>query len=1196
MSQEAMKKIKSFADEMKQETKADYYSSWILIYAYARFLMQDQETVLADITEEAQKKEVKDVFQKARDMKLQPSQMADAMRLLLLDNAFSAKKDVCVLYARQVEKTLPSMRGCFRKLVDAYGPLFSAFCKDYDLNAVVTAIKETYDPLDKKSPIAVKDLSAQNEGTHDSDQPAAEPAVESSSPVKSPEETAATPPTDAASAISDISKMPKDGKKRGKGDDKGTTEAEKEVQSQSQRPDQKLDALSLVCRDLYAALSNTVLGQADAIRFFVKGYFQSELLKGSSQNQNKPKAVFLFAGPPGVGKTFLAEEAAKQLKKAVLRLNMSEYADHQAHLDLIGTSKKFSGSDNGNLTLFVRQHPDGIIIFDEIEKAHRNVLHLFLQILDTGTLRDEHENADISFRETMLFFTTNAGASLYEDVDKNLTLLDSTVIMDALSREIHPTTGMPLFPSSICSRFVAENVIMFNHLSCHHLQQIVQKNFDECAALMEEKYGYRLTMDEWIAPIFLFSRSSMLDARIISAQSGKFIRDEIYEFGRQAVERADLGLVEEIHFTGRIPEAEPKYRKLFVNEQTTHVLIVGDDSPDGKYHIPLDSPKLDVGYVKSPEELKESLLTCDVSILLIDPKYGYRKGGADVFSLDDINSRGIRCFHMVRSTMPELPVYMIDFGKKMAEVDKTTLLQLGAREVLPYTPEESDLFLEKVQTLADSIYMQERINDLSRRGRILHYNTAQKISEDGKKAWIEFYDFQLQTAVTAENQGFVMDVMEKPDVSFSDVIGAENAKAELKFFIRYLKNPREVILKNEKPAKGILLYGPPGTGKTMLAKAMAGEADVTFLPMMATDFMDKYFGEGEKRIRKVFKAARRYSPSVIFIDEIDAIAKERTGEYQHTEALLNTLLMEMDGFSFDPAHPVFVLAATNFALDRNQARGRYTIDPALLRRFDNKIYVDLPNQEERKEFLHRKLAAGETKGITEETINNLAERTTGESLSNLENIVALALRKARRNDEEITNDILLEAMEEYYYGESRKWGRDYYEKVARHEAGHAYICHLSGEKASFLTITSRGDFGGYMQRGNEEDHPSYTKDQLVWRIRTALAGRASEVIFYGDEGLNTGVSSDLDHATTLALKMICKYGMGDGSLLSFEVDKLLSGPGADNILKEANNLLNQEMAVTLELVEKGREKIDRLAVALLEKNQLLGEEIEGLLS
>ena len=367
MSQEAMKKIKSFADEMKQETKADYYSSWILIYAYARFLMQDQETVLADITEEAQKKEVKDVFQKARDMKLQPSQMADAMRLLLLDNAFSAKKDVCVLYARQVEKTLPSMRGCFRKLVDAYGPLFSAFCKDYDLNAVVTAIKETYDPLDKKSPIAVKDLSAQNEGTHDSDQPAAEPAVESSSPVKSPEETAATPPTDAASAISDISKMPKDGKKRGKGDDKGTTEAEKEVQSQSQRPDKKLDALSLVCRDLYAALSNTVLGQADAIRFFVKGYFQSELLKGSSQNQNKPKAVFLFAGPPGVGKTFLAEEAAKQLKKAVLRLNMSEYADHQAHLDLIGTSKKFSGSDNGNLTLFVRQHPDGIIIFDEID-------------------------------------------------------------------------------------------------------------------------------------------------------------------------------------------------------------------------------------------------------------------------------------------------------------------------------------------------------------------------------------------------------------------------------------------------------------------------------------------------------------------------------------------------------------------------------------------------------------------------------------------------------------------------------------------------------------------------------------------------------------------------------------------------------------------------------------------------------------
>ena len=405
-------------------------------------------------------------------------------------------------------------------------------------------------------------------------------------------------------------------------------------------------------------------------------------------------------------------------------------------------------------------------------------------------------------------------------------------------------------------------------------------------------------------------------------------------------------------------------------------------------------------------------------------------------------------------------------------------------------------------------------------------------------------------------------------------------------------------MKGSKPPKGIILYGPPGTGKTMLAKAMAGEAGVAFLPTTATDFMDKYVGEGEQKIRKLFLTARKYAPSVIFIDEIDAIGKERAGgSGQYTETLLNTLLTEMDGFSFDPERPVFVLAATNFPLSRDKANGKAIIDPALMRRFDNKIYVDLPNQEERKEFLSRKIAKIQGAQITEAALRNISERTTGESLAIMQNIFDLALRNANRKEVALNDEILLNALEEYYYGEEHQWGRTYYESVAHHEAGHAYVCYLSGVKPSFVTIVSRGDFGGYMQHGSEEKTPSYTKEQLLWRIRTSLAGRASEIVFYGEEaGNNTGVSGDLQSATNLVLQMICRYGMSGRSLLSIDPDRLLGTPAGEKILMKAEEILEKEMEKTIQIIRDGKDKVEALSQALLIKNQLMGNEIDEIFS
>lgn len=993
-------------------------------------------------------------------------------------------------------------------------------------------------------------------------------------------------------------KTPEKKSAESKGEKRHTKPAE--IKTEERPTDEKwkrFNDLALSSQNLYYELREFVKGQDDAVSMFVQGYFQAELLADTKRGKENPRGVFLFAGPPGVGKTLLAEKAAQLLQIPAKRFNMSQYSDGQSTMELIGLSKKYSGAARGILTSFVQQNPRCILIFDEIEKAHLSIIHLFLQILDAGILQDNYDEKSVNFKDTLIIFTTNVGEKLYEENrETNLSQLSQTVILDALQKEVNPMTGRPLFPAAICSRFAAGNIIMFNHLSCHYLLQIAQKQFEQHVQIMREKYNYEVTFDEKVASVFLFSQSSNMDARIISSQSGQFIRNELYEFARQAMGVADLGKLRKISFVVKLPEKHPEIIDLFRNRRTAKILIMGNEEfasiKNEQKH------KIEFLFVDSEQEMKELIARQDITLLLIDPRYGYSSGMENGFSMDDLDTEGMRSFKTIRMLMPQIPIYILETGVKMREVEKNTFQQLGARGTVSFMDKNQETFCQNISRLADEVYLQEKINEMTRQEKTLWYNTAQKVSDDGATALIEFYDFEIRMGIRAEHQGTLLEDRKKPSTRFDDIVGAKNAKEELKYFIQYLEKPKDFMLKGFKPPKGVLLYGPPGTGKTMLARAMAGEAGVAFLPTTATDFLNKFVGEGEAKIRSLFAAARKYAPSVIFIDEIDAIAKERTGGNgaQYTEVLLNALLTEMDGFSFDPQRPVFVLAATNFPLEREKSNGKAVIDAALLRRFDNKIYVDLPNQEERKEFLEKCAEKLKNVSVTEDALSNIAERTTGVSLAVMQNIVDLALRNAERKQSKVTDAVILNAMEEYFYGEEHKWGREYYENVAHHESGHAYLCYLSGKKPSFITIVSRGEFGGYMQSESDENVPSHTREQLLWRIRTALAGRAAELVFCGEtQGNNTGVAGDLQTATNLALQMICRYGMSGDSLLSFEPDRLLNTSMGESVLKQANSILMEEMERTIQLIREGKEKIEQLSKILLEKNQLMGNEIEKVL-
>ena len=1137
----------------KQKAPGSHVNVIHLLYGYAQVLGMNRSILEKLFPESTERDILRSLEKEAEDERLDITLIRQGLPLLI-----SAR------LKEEIDLSVPESVGdkdavaLFKGVLKKNPSLLENIQEGHTVNDILRLLKEWQDETEKKEGPRTGEKAKAEKAS-----PAKEEAkAEEASPVK---EKSGTPST---SEPSEKSKTEKD-----------------------------LKSLAKEAKILFSQLKEVVIGQDEAIEIFVRGYFKAQLFSGLSNTKKAPRAVFLFAGPPGTGKTLLATKAAELLKKPCLTLNMSEYSDNLSPNKLTGNEEVYRGASEGILTGFVKAHPDSVVILDEIEKAHLNAIHLFLQVLDRGELQDSHKRTAVSFKDTILIFTTNVGKKLYEDgQDKNLSLLDASVVLDAIEKEEHPERGTPLFPAAICSRFTAGNVVMFNHLSARHLLTIADMQFKACQKLLEHVYDYRISLDENLSRFFLLHQGYPLDARVVSAKSGQFLQDELYEFARQADEKADLARVRAIDFRVRLDGADDEIKSLFASPDAFSVLAFGGKAPEDALYIDVafEGKNVNLFRTDSIDEMDALLVKNDIGFVVIDPEYGPIVEEKKALSLDDRWTKGIRAFHHLVQSLPETKVYLFEREEGIPDADKAVLTREGARGFIKAKGGDAAAVGRAIAALAMYAYAERRLMEVSGRGKRLDYNTVQTIDEEGSRARIEFYDFRLHTAVNADDQGLILDRSETPDVTFADVIGSKGAKEELAYFVRFLKSPKEFLLKGVRPPRGILLYGPPGTGKTMLAKAMAGEADAAFFAVNATDFMDKYVGEGEGKIRTLFQTARKYAPSIIFIDEIDAIAKERTGE-SHVETYLNTLMTEMDGFKFDPQRPVFVLAATNFPIKRESGSGA-VIDPALLRRFDNKLEVDLPTREERREFLHRLAEKSQAAGLSEAALDNIAARTTGESLANLQNIVNLAVRKALREGKALSDDDLLRAMEEFYYGEEKTWGKDYYESVAHHESGHAYISHLSGQTPSFVTIVSRGDFGGYMQHDSQEDIPSYTKEALLWRIRTALAGRAAEIVFYGeDAGVNTGVSGDLKNATNLAIQMICRYGMADHTLLSLDFEKILGSPYGENVLQEAEAILERELKTTIGFITEGKDKVEALSQKLLEKNQLMKDEIAEVL-
>ena len=973
-------------------------------------------------------------------------------------------------------------------------------------------------------------------------------------------------------------------------------------------------------QDMRGTLLKNVVGQDHVVHAFTEGIFNAEVLAAADENRKRPLAVFTFAGPPGVGKTFLAEQASELLGLPCRRFDMSEYSSFQNQEGLIGIDYFYTHSTPGKLTAFVRDNPKCVLIFDELEKAHKHTIQLFYQILDAGVLTDKYidsrriaaehgslrnedkemadvykeENPHISFKDAIIIFTTNAGRSFYEsDNAPNAAWVSKKSLLNALSTEKNPATDEPYFPAAIVSRMATGYPMLFNHLQPHNLVKIIDNEYRRCKKMIEKEYGIKVDIDDNVKLSLLFANGGKSDARALRAQTELFFKNELFKL--LSVSPDSIAEIETIDFTAETKTLPDKISRLFFGEDKPEILLYTNRFL--AKHFAEELTDCTVHSVQTVEAALEIAAEKDISFALIDISHGKNdNGGKTVMASMAAKAwrDGKRLFGELLEKFPEIPIYIFETERnKLDDELVNSFIRAGARGKLS-EPDNKDYkkLNGSIVEISRHLYMEKTAGDISAEHKFLSFETAPKIS--GNKAAVSLRNFTLKRSPEADDLNDLLNEADRPTERFADVIGAKNAKKELEFFVGFLKEPKKYFAQGHRFPKGILLHGKPGTGKTMLAKALAGEAEVTFIPTAASAFVKQYTGSGPAAVRELFKKARRYAPSIIFIDEVDTIAKQRTGNGGAEEDTLNALLAEMDGFAVDPKRPVFVLAATNYEVEQDNG-GIGVLDEAFMRRFDSKILIELPNTEERERYINLMLSKISKHSVSEETVKSIASRSIGMSLAILSNVIEKAKRVAAERDVPLNGEILTEAFEVTRFGDKKDWDENAAERTACHEAGHAVISMLGGNIPAYVTIEARGNFGGYMEHNEKErGKGTMSKGEIINRIRTGLGGRAAEIVYYGEtEGLDTGASGDLRRATELALGMITSYGMDESfGLAAIDRSTAMASP---DIMGRVNEILAEEMKNTIRLISENRDKIDVLVKNLLDKNRLTGEEIERLI-
>ena len=887
-------------------------------------------------------------------------------------------------------------------------------------------------------------------------------------------------------------------------------------------------------------------------------------------NGSGPAATFLFAGPPAVGKTFMAQKIAEALGRPFERFDMSGYSDKESPVDLFGVNKCYEAAAPGRFTTYIKEHPVSVILLDEIEKSHITVHNNFLQILDKGEVRDLFYEQDFSVRDCILIFTTNAGTNAYDVGDPyNLSATPMPTIIKALEEERRPDTGEPCFSRELVSRFASGKIIVFNKLRLEVLHRIAVGHITEICRYYYDTYSILSKIDvDAVADLILYSQGGNADVRSIVRAVKEFFSKNFERVAETVTKNGCGGRICAIRCRMDLSSASSETADMLGGKEA-RVLSFG-----GSLEAVISKiKKSGISEVTADDGL------CLHDIKRLDPDIAVvgvtNKNAAKAKALfDDLIAAGIPTYVYTKNKNIQL-TYYAESGAAGCFVPKGTLS------------------LNKwLSGAVRGIGLSRVAGQLFRANKVMTFSASYKYSKRTCAAEVILSGFAVQIAFCGGESSLFAGRSAIPDVTFDDVIGANEAKRELMPVIRQLKNYRDYQRNGIRIPRGMILDGPPGSGKTFIAKAIANAAGLPFISLNATEFLSKWVGEGEQKVRDIFAAARRYAPSIIFIDEIDCIAKDRAGSAagaSPADGLTNALLLELDGFGSGDKAPVFVIAATNF----DTHGGDTLLDKALLRRFDKKIHIDLPKVCDREKYMARELSKYDFSEVGGSLIASIAKRSVGWSLAELNLVIQNAVRHSENDGGfTLTDRVLEEAFAGFSAGDRKIYSGEARQKTAYHEAGHAVAAMLFGLNPSYTTIVARGGHGGYMQYF-EEDKFDLSREECLNRICVAMAGRAAEVCFYDRGGITTDAGGDIRSATDMATRMVCVYGMEEDMLCCIDQDK---AAGNMAVYARVRDILAEQYGRALQLIRDNTEQVEAVAKALIERESLTDSELSALLS
>ncbi len=913
---------------------------------------------------------------------------------------------------------------------------------------------------------------------------------------------------------------------------------------------------------LRAELEKTVKGQQHAINEVVSGLLNAKVY---DQKQDYPYACFTFLGPSGTGKTQMAGTIAAYLEKNAKMPSR------------IYDRTKYTKEDSfiSGLLEFVYANPRCVIVFDDAEEMFSSASFVIGEVLNTGKI------SGVSFADAILIFTSKIGRGIYSaSVTGNLSAVSKETMEEAMFFDVVADGVDGRMEYYLVRGLTRGKTIMFNYLDMMTLKGIIKNELKLAFETFNTKTGIGVSYDEdKLANAVLYMHKGAYNAKEIKAFiANEFLTNELTDMFAQINPKNGeplLCTLKSLSYELSFKGSQAKVKELFA-KRTIKALVACDKS-NKKFFEKLNVKYVDIIVACTPNEVKKALAN-GVDLVLLDVLANPKKMEFTPSSLEDYNTQGIDMYEYIMGYFAEIPLYIISSEEKQISRDRYEVFLAQSTKDIIYFSDDAKAFASALTEIEQAIELRYDVSALIKSETALSYNAKQIVSADGKEARVVLGDLTLEHYKRDIDSKYLASL--STITKFDDVIGHSVAKSILKHYSGFLTK-RGAFKSGGTPApKGFLIYGAPGVGKSMLARAVAGETNATLISHSAYDLVSHTYSSLEafgNRVQNLFKQAKQSSPCVVFVEDFEAI-------FLYGQSMLGTFFDELGALNQDKKHPVLFIATTTAP---KRAFPREFVDL-----FERAIGLSRPTKAEREIFIRRHL---ERKGVTtlsQDAIENFVIRTYGATYSYIQTILDFAIRSTR--GQALTDKMLAEAFDLYRTGEENEHSDDGDAlRVSYHEIGHYLIDYLNGNHPPFVTIVARGDYGGYTATdAHEGDGNKYTRQKMLDEICCCFGGRAAEYVVYGEEGINSGLSSDIVIATSYARMMVCDLGMGR---FLYAVE----GIGNDNIpkdmLEEIDNILHEQYERAVKLLTDNRDKLDVLARALMEKKSLTGNECEKLI-